>query len=235
MPSNTSDQQLLIPVNTDLNDVVTMISNLLLGSATNGAESRLVKRYASVADRTARNATPNEGELSYLLDLNEIDSYDGAAWQYVWSTRAPRGIMAAPISTTTDSSGFGATEAQDTNLGTYTFTGVTGRRYVPKLSNALMASGAVGDTYFLRIRDGGAGAPSNTSTIVSETVATALVSNTNIPISAFPSFTVTSGTHNLGLFIVRQSGANTMNLTSSGHLAGGNRGREFFVEDIGNV
>ena len=233
MTTLTTDQQLTLPANTDANDIVTMISSLIVGTA--AVESRLVKRYLSSTDRTARNPTPAEGEFSYLLDVNELDSYDGAAWQQVWRSGAPRGIMATPISTTTDSAGFGATEAQDTNLGNYTFTGVTGRRYVPRLNNAMMVSGAAGDGYYIRIRDGGAGAPTNASTIVSELYMVTNVTNQAIPIIQLPTFTVTSGTHTLGLFIVRYAGANTATISSSGHQAGGTRGRELYVEDIGNL
>lgn len=233
MTTTTTDQQLTIPSNTDANDIVTMISSLIVGTA--AVESRLVKRYLSSTDRTARNPTPAEGEFSYLLDVNELDSYDGAAWQQVWRAGAPRGIMATPISTTTDATLLSTPEAQDTNLGNYTFTGVTGRRYAPRLSNATMISGAAGDGYLIRLRDGGAGAPTNASTIVSETYAVTNVSNQPVPINQLPSFTVTSGVHTLGLFVLRYSGSNTATISSSGHQAGGTRGRELYVEDIGNL
>ena len=236
MTTTTSDQQLIIPSNSDVNDVVTHFSSYTLGSSNNGAESRLVKRYASAADRTTRNATPNEGELSYLMDVNEIDSYDGAAWQYVWSTRMPRGIMATPITTATQSSGFGATEAQDTNLGTYTFTAVAGRRYQVVLNNAYGSSGSIGDTYFLRVRDGGAGAPTNTSTIVGESLWRAATAFGNEPIPRMEAtFTTTSGTHNLGLFMVRVSGSNTAFLGGINSQTNGHLFRELYVADIGNV
>jgi hypothetical protein len=43
-------------------------------------ENRLVQRYASIADRTARNAAPNEGELSHLADVDRYEGYNGASW-----------------------------------------------------------------------------------------------------------------------------------------------------------
>jgi hypothetical protein len=43
-------------------------------------ENRLVQRYASIADRTARNAAPNEGELSHLADVDRIEVFDSANW-----------------------------------------------------------------------------------------------------------------------------------------------------------
>lgn len=43
-------------------------------------ENRLVQRYASIADRTARNPAPNEGELSHLADVDRDEVFDGANW-----------------------------------------------------------------------------------------------------------------------------------------------------------
>lgn len=43
-------------------------------------ENRLFQRYASVADRTARNAAPNENEASALADLDRVDIWNTANW-----------------------------------------------------------------------------------------------------------------------------------------------------------
>lgn len=43
-------------------------------------ENRLSQRYASIADRTARNAAPNEGEISHLLDVDRYEVFDSANW-----------------------------------------------------------------------------------------------------------------------------------------------------------
>lgn len=43
-------------------------------------ENRLAQRYASIADRTARNPAPNENELSALADVDRIETYDTANW-----------------------------------------------------------------------------------------------------------------------------------------------------------
>ncbi len=75
MPSSTSDQQLILPVDTDVNDVVTALT-----SYNTGTESRLAKRYASAADRSARNPTPTTGELSFLIDSKTMWFYDGTGW-----------------------------------------------------------------------------------------------------------------------------------------------------------
>lgn len=88
--SLTADQGLIIPNSSDNDNVPLSVSDY-----NTGVESRLVKRYASVADRTARNATPTEGELSYLLDLNRFDFYSGAAWTTLQSS-----LVAQPITVT---------------------------------------------------------------------------------------------------------------------------------------
>lgn len=82
MPTLTTNQSIIIPVPGDLNDVPGDLSDMLTGAGTpqQGLENRLVQRYQSIVDRTARNATPLEGELSYLVDLNRYDTYTGSTW-----------------------------------------------------------------------------------------------------------------------------------------------------------
>ena len=43
-------------------------------------ENRLAQRYASIADRTARNPAPNEGEISHLADVDRLEVFDSANW-----------------------------------------------------------------------------------------------------------------------------------------------------------
>lgn len=43
-------------------------------------ENRLAQRYTNEADRTARNAAPNEGEISHLAAEDREEIYNGAAW-----------------------------------------------------------------------------------------------------------------------------------------------------------
>lgn len=87
MSTLTTDQRIVLAQSTDLNDFVTAEA-ALLGSSTAGAsgtsgvESRLVKRYLSAADRTARNPTPAEGELSVLADTNLVQAYTGTVWSW---------------------------------------------------------------------------------------------------------------------------------------------------------
>lgn len=80
--SITTNQGLVLPDGTDNANVPLTFTDFVLG--TSGVENRLVERYVSIADRTARNATPIEGELSYLSDLNRYDSYTGTSWVAVY-------------------------------------------------------------------------------------------------------------------------------------------------------
>jgi len=43
--------------------------------------SRTIQRYASVAVRTSQNPSPQDGDMSYLADVDEISFFDGAAWR----------------------------------------------------------------------------------------------------------------------------------------------------------
>lgn len=43
-------------------------------------ENRLVQRYTNLADRTARNATTDVGQMSFLQAELRYDSFDGANW-----------------------------------------------------------------------------------------------------------------------------------------------------------
>ena len=75
MTSYDPDQSLPSP---DLTDVAN-------GPAAFGAlipvlVDRLAKSYASIADRTARNPSPNEPELGYLQDLDRWDFFNGSTW-----------------------------------------------------------------------------------------------------------------------------------------------------------
>lgn len=114
MPTNTSDQGLIIPVNTDVNNFATGVGSLIGAdpttgvSGTGGVESRLVKRYLSAADRTARNPSPAEGELSFLMDVNTIEVYTGTVWTWPYA----KGLIGGTRFTTSANlaAGVGSTE-----------------------------------------------------------------------------------------------------------------------------
>ena len=83
MTTTTTNQQLVLPANGDLNNVPTHIA-LLAASF----ENRLVQRYQSAVDRAVRNPSPVEGELSYLIDSNVYEWRDGATWRTLFSGAA---------------------------------------------------------------------------------------------------------------------------------------------------
>jgi hypothetical protein len=80
----TTNQGLILPDGTDNANVPLTFTDFVT-TPVSGMENRLVQRYLSVADRTARNGAPNEGELSYLTDTNLLQFYNGAAWQTIVS------------------------------------------------------------------------------------------------------------------------------------------------------
>jgi hypothetical protein len=80
--SQTTNQGLIVPDTTAVNNVPADLTTLLTGSGTpaNALENRLVQRFLSSVDRTARNPSPFEGELSWLSDTNQFEYYNGTAW-----------------------------------------------------------------------------------------------------------------------------------------------------------
>lgn len=75
MPTPTSDQGIILPVGGDPADVPASMT-----TQTGGIETRLVKRYADAADRTARNPAPPNGEISYLINPGRFDGRRAGAW-----------------------------------------------------------------------------------------------------------------------------------------------------------
>jgi hypothetical protein len=75
----TTNQGLILPDGTDNANVPLTFTDFVT-TAGSGMENRLVQRYLSPADRLARNAAPNEGELSYLASTDGYEFYNGTAW-----------------------------------------------------------------------------------------------------------------------------------------------------------
>lgn len=75
MPTNTSDQQLTIPIGTDAADAPQAFIDYSAD-----VEPRLVLKYTNEADRTARHTAPTEGDLTGLGTENRYDVYNGAAY-----------------------------------------------------------------------------------------------------------------------------------------------------------
>lgn len=151
----TTDQGLILPDLTDNRNVPLSFSDYNAG-----VESRLVKRYASSAERALRNPSPPEGELSYLLDLNRFDFYTGAAWQTVSAQGViKRGNRSTNSSTTTTE--VGVLRVDGTTL-------VPGRLYEIYTGPLRFFSSVTGDivSAALRYRLDGASAGTGDTTLV---------------------------------------------------------------------
>lgn len=83
MTALTTNQQLVVPVDGDLNAIPTHF-----GLFAASFENRLVQRYLTAVDRSVRNPTPTEGELSYLIDSNVYEWHDGTSWKTLFSGAA---------------------------------------------------------------------------------------------------------------------------------------------------
>lgn len=168
-----------------------------------------------------------------------IEAWDGSpanVWRPIIPDAYPRGIMNAPKTTTANSGAVSTPEAIDASLGTYQFTAVAGRRY-EVTGNGMIANGTAGDIYSIRVRDSGSNTtPTNTSTMVAEATFNCAVSGIGgrQQIQIQDDFVAAaSGTHTLGVFLVRTSGTGALTLLSPA----GNQGagaRSIRVKDIGN-
>ena len=88
MPTVTPDQGLTLPIQADAANDQTQFANY--NNTSSGVESRLVKRYINLADRTARNAAPTSGEISFLTTPGQHYRYNGtaAAWWELYPVTA---------------------------------------------------------------------------------------------------------------------------------------------------
>lgn len=75
MSTVTSNQGIVIPVGTDGADNPTAFVNNVAG-----VESRLMQRFTNLADRTARNPIPVEGQYADMATENRTDAYDGSSY-----------------------------------------------------------------------------------------------------------------------------------------------------------
>jgi len=151
----TTNQGLILPDGTDNANVPLTFTDFVT-TAGSGIENRLVQRYLSIADRTTRNPAPNEGELSYLNDLNRYESYTGTVWipiypQHAFSFDDPGFTNASTVYTTVGGPIVGATVIVPqsgqvrVDWGANTDNTVTGTQFVGVQLNsgAVVGAGAV--------------------------------------------------------------------------------------------
>lgn len=72
MPNVDPDQGLVYPADPDLADNPSAFATFI-----GGMVGRLVRRYASIADRVARDLAPVENQVTALADVDRIEVYDG--------------------------------------------------------------------------------------------------------------------------------------------------------------
>jgi hypothetical protein len=141
----TSDQQLVLPDYPEPADGPLDFYQF----ATGGLESRLVKRYASAVDRTARNPSPQVNELSVRADAPGVyEFFNGTAWGAFNSL--VKGILITntgnPIAVSS-----GTTEL---DLAKYAMTGLTlttGRYYLLQY-NVTYTKSVASDLFDLKVR-----------------------------------------------------------------------------------
>lgn len=100
MPTFSPNQGLVLPTDSDLNDVATAMA-----SYNAGVEPRLVMKFLNTTDRSARYPSPTEGDLSYLATEDRYEWYSGTSWQTIfspsaWTTYVPTwGVTSGTAST----------------------------------------------------------------------------------------------------------------------------------------
>lgn len=80
MPTPTPNQGLLLP---DIDDLSAPPAHF--GLYNNGVEGRLVQRYLNEVDRSVRNPSPEDGELSYLRAEDRYERASGGSWVTLFS------------------------------------------------------------------------------------------------------------------------------------------------------
>lgn len=194
----TVNQGLILPDATD-NANVPLTFTDFVSTAGSGMENRLVQRYASAADRTARNPVPNEGELSYLADVEQYFTFTGSgAWVPLTKGFVSELVRTSNVTFTTT----------ETVLDFITFTAVAGVRY--KLSwNGNLRSAVVNDTGRILFRWQVGGTLTTGGTLLWQTNVNIGVSGANGQQLIMPFRCVTgipAGTASIGVTAIRDTG-----------------------------
>lgn len=166
------------------------------------------------------------------LRASELNDFDASTDVSVAGLSLPRGIMAIPITSSSNGTATAAntTEVRDAVLGSYVFTAVAGHRYRVHYHGAMGNSDTVNCRMITRIRDGGSSTPTTASTLIAE-VSTYLTetgtgSAGRASFDVMHTFTATAGTHTLSAFTQSPDSAVMTPVSTTA-------GRELYVEDIG--
>lgn len=141
---------------------------------------------------------------------------------------AARGLMAAPATNAAAQAAATTTELKDTGVGDYTFTAVAGRQY-RVVYQCRIQSTVANDKADVRIRDGGASSPTNTSTLragAEITIGSATGGEHLVVTQVLTG--LAAGTHIIAAFYVRAAGTGNVNVSNATGQT-----RELYVEDIG--
>lgn len=179
MPTDTSDQQITMPVDADSADNPVAFVNSVAD-----IEVRLVRRYTDLADRTARMLSLSENAISTLATENRADIYDGANHVSLY-TRSLFALAYKPTSQTLTASS--TVLADVTSLvvamptaGTFSFRGVVYYDASAAADIKLAFTTPAGVTF----RWGGAGAATSTGTTGDGNFATVTGSGTTLAYGA---------------------------------------------------
>lgn len=200
MPTTTSNQALTLPAGSDNANVPTSMT-----AYNTGVENRLVQRFTSSADRSVRNATPTEGELSYLIDSNRYEYYTGAAWTPV--------VTSGYIGETVRTSIVGTFTTTETVVDTFTFTALSTLRY-DVFSVLNLQSTVANDIVQVRFRWEAGGTLTTAGTEFHSIIFNCDIVNRGNPAVLRRTITSLSGQVTVGTTAVRNSG--TGNISSFG-------------------
>lgn len=169
---------------------------------------------------------PVSGQLRYFNGVTEqtVFTWSAAGVTFPNGPGVNMGTPAATAALGTPTAG-GAIEVMDAVLGNYAFTALTGHRYQAIVNGLAIQSTVAAALALVRIRNGGAGAPTIASPQVAQGAVTMPVLNTGAGVALAGTFAPAAGVQTLGVSTQRGAGTGTLSPVA---LA-----RELFVVDLG--
>jgi hypothetical protein len=206
--SFTTNQGFVLPDLSDPANVPLTFSEFVLGTtAANGIENHTVQRYLSPADRTARNAAPNTGELSFLTSSGAYEYFNGTAW-----TPLQKGFV-SDLTRGSNNAGFTAETVQD--FITFTSLGPAVRYKLAYNSNC--QSTAATDLVRVRLKWQTGGTLTTGGTLFDGVEITMPNINRSAPVTRVATVTgIPAGTASIGATMERGLGTGTLTSTANG-------------------
>jgi hypothetical protein len=172
----------------------------MIGNLATGVIPRSVMRFASASARSATLTSPVEGMVTWLQDVNRLDYYDGSVWVPAKGQTGSSLVTAGSSSTTSE-----VTTSMSVTLPTR-----AGVAYELK-ATALLRSTVGGDRLGLRIRRG----TTTAATQVGGGIVDAATPNTGYSCLANGIDTPGSGSTTWTVFVAREGGTGSVDLTAS--------------------